>query len=153
MPIVKVVDVEDLRTVQELLGGARAIGGELRSPLDLVARVREGLLPATVEHLAGNLDMKADELGSLAGVPIRTWHRRKTAGERLKPSESEGVLRIARIAGRAADVLGDLGAAHQWLRTPIVALGGATPLSLLDTEPGAELVSDVLGRLEYGVFS
>ena len=145
--------MEDLRTVQMLLGGPRAIGGELRTPLDLVDRVREGLLPITIENLATKLDMKADELGAVAGVPVRTRHRRKTANERLKPSESEGVLRIARIAGRACVVLGDLEAAHQWLRTPVPALGGVTPLSLLDTEPGAALVSDALGRLEYGVFS
>lgn len=43
--------------------------------------------------------------------------------------------------------------AHRWLRKPNRALGGRTPLSLLDTAPGAELVSDVLVRIEHGSFS
>jgi uncharacterized protein (DUF2384 family) len=32
-------------------------------------------------------------------------------------------------------------------------LSGATPLSLLDTDIGAESVLDTLGRIEHGVFA
>ena len=39
------------------------------------------------------------------------------------------------------------------LRRPNAALQGATPLSLLRTGSGAELVEQVLGRIAYGVFS
>lgn len=39
-----------------------------------------------------------------------------------------------------------------WLKSPNAALGGATPLSLLDTDIGTESVMDTLGRIEHGVF-
>jgi len=45
------------------------------------------------------------------------------------------------------------GAAIDWLRSRNQALGGATPLSLLDTDAGAEDVMDLLGRIEHGVHS
>jgi len=37
-------------------------------------------------------------------------------------------------------------------QAPAAVLGGATPLSLIDTDDGAESVMDTLGRIEHGVF-
>lgn len=144
--------MENLDLVIELLGGTRALGSATRTLLDLVEHIRAGLSPKSVERLTEQLEMSEDELCAALGIPRRTLTRRKNE-PRLDPKESEAVLRLARVAGRAADVLGDLAAAHRWLRKPNRALGGRTPLSLLDTELGAELVTDVLGRIEHGVFS
>jgi len=44
-------------------------------------------------------------------------------------------------------------AALHWLKSSNAALAGATPLSLLDTDIGAESVLDTLGRIEHGVFA
>jgi len=49
--------------------------------------------------------------------------------------------------------LEDLDAALDWLKSPNAALAGTTPLSLLDTDIGAESVLDTLGRIEHGVFA
>jgi putative toxin-antitoxin system antitoxin component (TIGR02293 family) len=61
-------------------------------------------------------------------------------------------LRLARVARRAAEVFEGSDAALDWLKSPNRALAGETPLTLLDTEIGAESVLDVLGRIEHGVF-
>ena len=54
---------------------------------------------------------------------------------------------------RAERVLGDRENALSWLDEGIPALGGATPLSRLSTETGYREVMDVLGRIEYGVYT
>ena len=36
--------------------------------------------------------------------------------------------------------------------SPLLALGGKSPLSLLDTESGSAAVINILGRIEYGVY-
>jgi len=54
---------------------------------------------------------------------------------------------------RGEDVFEDLDAAVDWLKSPNASLGGRTPLSLLDTDIGAESVIDTLGRIEHGVFA
>ena len=46
----------------------------------------------------------------------------------------------------------DFDAALDWVKSPNAALAGATPLSLLDIDMGAESVLDTLGRIEHGVF-
>ena len=49
------------------------------------------------------------------------------------------------------DVLGTRAKASAWLHTDNRSLGGATPLSRLDTDLGAEEVESVLLRLSHGV--
>jgi putative toxin-antitoxin system antitoxin component (TIGR02293 family) len=71
----------------------------------------------------------------------------------LNPVESDRLYRLARVALMAIEVLGSHEKAKQWLERPNRALGGETPLSLLDTDIGARQVEAVLGRIEHGVFS
>ena len=60
---------------------------------------------------------------------------------------------MARIVHRAIAVFENRAKALEWLKSPNRALGSASPLSLLDTDLGAEAVLDTLGRIEHGVFA
>jgi len=40
--------------------------------------------------------------------------------------------------------------ARRWLKRPNRSLGGRTPFDLIDTEPGARAVENILGRIAYG---
>lgn len=68
----------------------------------------------------------------------------KTAWEKLdttlNPSQGEQALRLARVATQAAELFGSAEAGRKYLRTPNFALGGATPLDLLRTGQGEQLV-------------
>jgi len=61
----------------------------------------------------------------------------------------------ARLQAKATDVLGSREKAIVWMQAPNRALGGATPISVLDTdtELGARAAEEVLVRIEFGVFS
>jgi putative toxin-antitoxin system antitoxin component (TIGR02293 family) len=92
-------------------------------------------------------------LADLLLIPPRTLQRRR-AGGRLEPDESDRLLRLSRIYGRALELFeGDNRAALQWLQSPVVGLGGETPLMLSRSEPGAQEVERLVARLEYGVFA
>ena len=62
-------------------------------------------------------------------------------------------MRISNLYDRAIEVLGDQERAEAWLKAPQKALGMKTPLQYADTESGAREVENLLGRLEYGIFS
>ena len=62
-------------------------------------------------------------------------------------------MQISNLYDRAIEVLGDQERAEAWLKEPKKALGMKTPLQYADTEPSAREVENLLGRLEYGVFS
>ena len=71
----------------------------------------------------------------------------------LSSEESAKLLRFARVVERAEEVFQAAEPALAWLEADNAALGGVTPLSLLDTDIGADSVLDTLGRIEHGVFA
>jgi putative toxin-antitoxin system antitoxin component (TIGR02293 family) len=93
-----------------------------------------------------------ERLGGLLSISRATLHRRKAAG-RLDSVESDRVVRFARLYGKAVDVMGAADAARAWLSAPQAGLGGEVPLEYAGTEIGAREVEDLLGRIEYGVYS
>ncbi len=63
------------------------------------------------------------------------------------------MLRIAHLLDVASRVFDALESAADWLRSENLSLGGRTPLEYADTEIGAREVENLLGRIEYGVYS
>jgi putative toxin-antitoxin system antitoxin component (TIGR02293 family) len=114
--------------------------------------LKKGLPASAFEKLQEEIDVPVMTLAAVTKIAPRTLTRRKKEG-RLLTDESERVLRLSMLFARAKEVLGDIGHARQWFKSPKIALGGKTPLEYADTEPGAREVEDLLGRLEHGVFS
>jgi len=139
-------------TVEGILGGPAVLKRRPRSDLDWVALIRAGIPAAAVDSVIKAVHLSQAELGSTLGIPERTLARRKKEGM-LSSEESAKLLRLARTLRRATEVFEDTDAALDWLKARNRALGGVTPLSLLDTDLGTEGVMDVLGRIEHGVYS
>ena len=139
-------------SVEALLGGKRVLQARPRAPLDWISVIRQGISAAAVDALAKTIRVSQSELAAALGIPERTLARRKKEGT-LTSEESAKLVRLARVVERAEEVFESLDAALDWLKTPNAALAGATPLSLLDTDIGAESVMDTLGRIEHGVFA
>lgn len=131
---------------------ASPIGLRVRDKLTLIERIEEGFPYRTLERLQEILAIPAGEVAEVVRIPVRTLTRRKKEG-RLRPEESERVLRIARLIEDATRLHeGDLDQARTWLKTPKRALDGKTPLEMGRTEVGAREVENLLGRLEHGVY-
>jgi putative toxin-antitoxin system antitoxin component (TIGR02293 family) len=118
----------------------------------LIKALKAGLPVTELDDLQSNLDLPMDKLAPMLGISKATLHRRKNAG-RLDAAESDRVVRFARLLGKAAAVMESLENGRHWLASPQVGLGGAIPLEYAETEIGAREVEDLLGRIEYGVYS
>jgi putative toxin-antitoxin system antitoxin component (TIGR02293 family) len=114
--------------------------------------VHTGLPVKELEDLQASLQMPMEKLVPRLAMSKATYHRRKASGK-LDPSESDRVVRFARLMGRAVEVLESEDNARLWLNSPQVGLGGAVPLDYAETELGAREVEDLLGRIEHGVYS
>ena len=141
-----------MQRLVDVLGGAKVLRIRVSSAMELIPLIRGGLDYAAFEAVARAVDGTTDELASSVGVARRTLDRRRLS-RKLDRDTSERLVRLASVAARAQEVLGDAVTMRRWLRSPNRALAGQTPFSLLDTEQGAQIVLDVLGRLEHGVFS
>jgi putative toxin-antitoxin system antitoxin component (TIGR02293 family) len=142
----------DNLSVESLLGGGNVLHAEPRTALDWVSIIRQGISSAAVDALTKALHITRSELATALGIPERTLARRKKEGT-LNSEESAKLVRLARVVERAEAVFDDLDTALNWLKSPNAALSGAAPLSLMDTEIGAESVLNTLGRIEHGVFA
>ncbi|MBN9369369.1 MAG: DUF2384 domain-containing protein [Comamonadaceae bacterium] len=135
-----------------LLGGTSVLPMLPRGAMDWIPLVRQGLPSASVDALVRSTRITQAELAHALAIPERTLARRKREGT-LSPEESAKFVRFARVVERAEAVFEDTDGALSWLQSANAALGRVTPMSLLDTDIGADSVMDTLGRIEHGVFA
>lgn len=133
--------------------GARIIGIRDEEPLKIVRQVQGGFRFERLVELQKATELSWEALAGFVGIAPRTLVRRQS-DRRLRPDESDRVLRAATIFDLATELFeGDAGAARQWLQTPQPGLGGGVPLEIASTEVGAREVEKLMGRLEDGVFA
>lgn len=145
--------MEHISAITRLLGGALTFPTAPKTDRDFIRALREGFPIGAVGYAAEELSLSEEETYSWLKISRRTAARRKAKKERLREVESERLLRLARVAATATEVLGSREKAVRWLRKPNRALGGDPPVLLLDTDVGFQTVLDVLQRVEHGVFS
>lgn len=118
--------------------------------LALVEMIREGLPYAAVEQAAEASGLGVRGLAHYGAVPARTLSHSRRSG-RLSPTQSDRVVRLLRVWRHARAAFGAPDKARAWLERPSRALDGRTPAALLDTNEGARLVEELLGRIEHGI--
>jgi putative toxin-antitoxin system antitoxin component (TIGR02293 family) len=117
-----------------------------------IVQIRAGLSFRAVQNLQKALDVPMEKVASVLGMSRATLHRRKIQGK-IDKEESEKLVRYQRLLKKAEDVFGDAKAAREWLTNKQAGLGNAVPLEFAKTEIGAREVENLLGRIEYGVYS
>ena len=117
----------------------------------IIEQLRAGLSPSVIDVITKKLDMSVDSLLRELKLPRSTLKSRQVSGKKLSTLEAERMVRVARLFKRAVEVFEDEEDARNWLKRPLRALGGKSPLSFLDIGPGCDLVDAELKRIEYGI--
>lgn len=132
-------------------GGSLGLAGG--SATEVIARLEEGFPFKFLDNFRRSTDLPMETIAEAVRIPPRTLSRRRAEG-RLRPDESERLLRVSTVFEKAVALFdGDRDGALQWLRSPQRGLGGQTPLDFARTEVGAAEVHDLIGRLEHGVYT
>ena len=71
----------------------------------------------------------------------------------LTKAQAERLLLLQLLAKHGLAVFEDQGKFNRWLRRPLPLLQHESPLQLLDTVTGFRLIDQLVGRMEYGVYS
>jgi len=111
-------------------------------------------LPISVlDTLRQELNIELQSLLTLLNISTEIWVDRQAAGV-FSISESAHITRVRKSFIAASSVFqGDRDQAADWLRSPITALAGRTPISLCATEVGGYEVIQVIRKLETGEFT
>lgn len=121
------------------------------SPSDdaIIEAVNRGLPPSVLDELL-DAGLSDEEIAGVIGFSVRTLHRKRDREVRLDVAEGDRAVRLARAVAQADAYIGARNRALHWLRSKNWSLGGRIPLALLATEPGTELVHQVLATIAYG---
>src|SRR5205823_12813762 len=102
-----------------------------------ISVIRRGVAARVVDDMADYLDVPKSVVFAILQTPESTAHKLIKDDRVLDSAASERVIRVADITRAAEETFGSRAAATKWLKTENRGLACATPLSMLDTEPGA----------------
>jgi putative toxin-antitoxin system antitoxin component (TIGR02293 family) len=128
----------------------RLVGAEPLAGLAAVESIREGYSAGILKSVSRFFDVPDARIQAIAQVPASTASRLEKKQARIDPAATERIYRIGTVTRMAIEVFEDQASAISWMRQPNRALGNAAPLELMDTEPGAVSVRQVLNAIATG---
>jgi putative toxin-antitoxin system antitoxin component (TIGR02293 family) len=134
-------------------GNLMKVAGGNVTPGKLIQIMEVGLPVNELDDLQQSLAVSVEKLAEMVGISKATFHRHKGSDGKLELVTADRVVRYARLMGKANEVFDDEEDARKWLKSPQIGLSGAIPLDYAKTEIGAREVENLLGRIEYGVYS
>ena len=119
---------------------------------DILQLTRNGLKKNLLLSLAKKISLTLQELADIMHISERTLQRYDDDAI-IKSEYAEKAVELARLYTRGEDVFGSLDKFKTWMKTPLHVFKGETPVSLLDTSVGFDIVFKELGRIEHGIFA
>ena len=122
------------------------------TPLEKMGIAREGVSKKDLETLKEKTELDYDTLAKALSVTRATLINKK-GKEKFNPSLSERIVGLADIYSYGYEVFEDNERFNEWMFRPNKALGGQTPYDVIDSQFGREEVRNIIGRIDYGVYS
>jgi len=132
-----------------LLGGAKSL--KLSNDFDIVKLARQGFPKRVLLSLAKKISLNIQELSAILHISERTLQRYDDEAI-IKTEYAEKAVELARLYTRGEEVFGSMEKFKLWVKTPSHVFKGESPVNMLDTSAGFDMVFKELGRIEHGIF-
>jgi putative toxin-antitoxin system antitoxin component (TIGR02293 family) len=86
-------------------------------------------------------------------IPARTLKHRRQKQEPLSFDEADRLARVARLYALGVKVFGDPDKARRWFSKPKERFEGISPLGMMRSDLGGQLVEEMLYQIDEGVFA
>lgn len=126
--------------------------GQGSSDFDVINLTRKGLPKRVLTSLAKKISITLQELADIMHISERTFQRYED-DTIVKTEYAEKAVELARLYARGEEVFGSMDKFKTWMKTPNFVFRNETPVSLLDTSVGFDLIFKELGRIEHGIFA
>jgi putative toxin-antitoxin system antitoxin component (TIGR02293 family) len=114
--------------------------------------IRKGISKRDLEHLKEKTDLDYNQLSQVLSVARATLINKKGTAK-FDMVLSERIVGVADIYSYGYEVFEDENRFNEWIFRANQALGGQSPYDLLDNQYGREEVKNLIGRIDYGVYS
>lgn len=142
-----------LSVIVDLLGGPSVMPQAIRTDLDLMYAAAAGVSVKAVRNLQRHMHFTNKEMSEVLTISESTLARREQAQKPLSRDEAEKTIQLSAVVAKGLAVFENEPDFHRWLQLENQALGGARPQELLASALGREQVREVLGRIQWGIFS
>lgn len=122
------------------------------TPLEKMERLSLGISKKDLEILKLRTDLDYDELAKVLSVTRATLINKK-GEEKFNITLSERIIGLADIYSYGYEVFENEEKFNQWMFRANPALGGKTPYEVCNNQFGREEVKNIIGRIDYGVYS
>ncbi|HEY0678681.1 MAG TPA: antitoxin Xre/MbcA/ParS toxin-binding domain-containing protein [Chitinophagaceae bacterium] len=114
--------------------------------------IEEGISKKALENLKEKASLDYDQLSQVLNVARATLINKK-GNDKFSKDVSDKILGLASIYSYGYEVFEDRDRFNSWVFRPNQALGGQAPFDLLHNTFGREEVKNLIGRIDYGVYS
>ncbi len=121
--------------------------------LDLSKIAVQGISASLFLKSVADSALSLREWSDILDMSERTIHRYDRERLAFDPIRSDKILQLLMLDKRGLEVFGEKDRFVGWMHGKTPALGGLRPTQLLESAFGVSLLMDVLGRIEYGVYS
>ena len=115
--------------------------------------VHQGFEPKVYKNIVKWANLSQSEFHHITHIPVSTIKRRLKNKERFSIQESDAIYRLAMLIELATDLFNSETQALEWMKESVYGLGGKRPLDMISTTVDFEIIKDLIGRIEHGVFS
>ncbi len=144
--------VKSYKTNAIILSGKFKKPESKMSPIEKMERLHVGISKKELETLKLRTALDYDKLAKLLLVTRATLINKPSA-EKFNSALSERILGLADIYSYGYEVFEDEEKFNQWMFKQNSALGGKTPYEVCNNQFGREEVKNIIGRIDYGVYS
>ena len=137
--------------IKSIFGGGKH-SKTYNTAIEKMDLVREGVNKTELQYLKERIGLDYDDLAAILPATRATLISKKGT-QKFNPSISEAIVSVADIYSYGYEVFEDEVRFNEWMFRPLQALNGEIPFSLLDNQFGREEVRNLIGRIEYGVYS
>jgi putative toxin-antitoxin system antitoxin component (TIGR02293 family) len=125
---------------------------KIASYLEYIKLSNTGISKASINTLADHIGVSRKYISeNIFDLSVKTIERKEDR-EKLNRKISSHALEIAKLVQHAYTVFRNEEKMKRWLNRENRALNNMKPVELLDTLSGLNLLDDVLGRIEEGVY-
>jgi len=140
------------KALKEILG-KHYIKSDIESPFDFISIASSGIDAHIISNFENHFNFSRNYVAELLNISSPTIYRWLKENKKLERNYSVQLFELTYLFLYGSEVFENYSNFHNWLNIPNNALGGLEPKELLDIPNGISKVKELLGRIEYGVYS
>lgn len=133
--------------------GKKFIKADISSPFDYISIAAKGVSSHVIVNFRDHFHIPRGLTAELLNVSEPTVYRWIRNNKKLNRNHSVQLFELTDLFLYGIDVFENRANFFSWLDLPNTTLGGLKPKELLEIPEGIAKVKDLLGRIEFGVYS